>query len=482
MAISDTRFTRPPVTVRYMKTHPSSSPLCLCLIISLGVFSGATDSSQAQETVASQAAEAELAQAPVRQPPLLDRKVEISERELAALVGPRALSRAFRFAAKRASPGVVTVFCYGQGGDKPETDQSESSKPDIPGPPLPDAPLPEDESEQDPPGEDEDSTDPPDPNEAPDSEEESPEDAVPPNDELGPKPPIQSPDDPSARLTGLGSGVIVDPTGLVLTNQHVVRGASKVVVQMPDETEYSAVKIEGDSDSDIAILRIESSMPLPSVEVGNSDQLDIGDWVLAIGSPFKLDATVSAGIISAKNRKLSRIRRGTLLQTDAAINPGNSGGPMIDLDGRVVGINTAIATRNGGNQGIGFAVPINQAIWVARELDQHGKVRRAAMGIRLAELNPNVARKFDLKPYAGVMAYQVVAESAADKAGMKNFDVITEFAGSRIRKTTELQEIVERLPIGSTQTVRILRDGKELSLDILLAPLEDVTAEVKATE
>jgi len=200
--------------------------------------------------------------------------------------------------------------------------------------------------------------------------------------------------------------------------------------------------------------------------------------VLAIGSPFKLDATVSAGIISAKDRKLKRVKRGQMLQTDAAINPGNSGGPLIDLDGKVVAINTAIASRNGGNQGIGFAIPINQAIWLARELDQHGKVRRAAMGIRLAELNPKVAEKFDLEPGLGVLAYQVIADSAAEKAGIRNYDVIMEFAGQRTRKMVDLQEVVERTPIGSTQTVKIFRDGKELEVQIVLAPLEDVTAEI----
>ncbi len=406
-----------------------------------------------------------------------ERTIRITESELARLIGPRALSRAFRVAARRAGPGVVTVLSYGQ-GSSPSSGKRDSNDPldDIPMPQIPGMPKP-DESEDDEanPGEDDRDENG---NEESDDEESDDDGPIVPDENLGPAPPTQSPDDPDAVLTGLGSGVIVDPTGLIITNQHVVRGASKVVVQMSDETEYSAVKIEGDTDSDIAILRIESSEPLPAVEVGNSDLLDIGDWVLAIGSPFKLDATVSAGIISAKDRKLKRVKRGQMLQTDAAINPGNSGGPLIDLDGKVVAINTAIASRNGGNQGIGFAIPINQAIWLARELDQHGKVRRAAMGIRLAELNPKVAEKFDLEPGLGVLAYQVIADSAAEKAGIRNYDVIMEFAGQRTRKMVDLQEVVERTPIGSTQTVKIFRDGKELEVQIVLAPLEDVTAEI----
>lgn len=397
--------------------------------------------------------------------PLLDRKVEITERELAELVGPRALSRAFRYAAKRASPGVVTVLCYGQGqpSKKPEPEsEQDSNSPEIPGPPLPKLE----------PGMDPDAVVPNDEEAADEDSEPSESEADP---EVGPAPPASDPDDPSLVLSGLGSGVIVDPTGLVLTNQHVVRGAKRVVVQMPDETEYVAVKVEGDPDSDVAILRIESSMPLPSVEVGNSDKLDIGDWVLAIGSPFRLDATVSAGIISALDRKLNRIQRGRMLQTDAAINPGNSGGPMIDLDGKVVGINTAIASRNGGNQGIGFAIPINSVVWIARELDQHGKVRRAAMGIRLAELKPKLAKRLGYEAFSGVLVGDVISDSAAERADIERGDVILKFAGVTTRRAAELQEVVERMPIGSTQKVLVKREGEEIELEIELAPLDDVT-------
>jgi serine protease Do len=327
----------------------------------------------------------------------------------------RALSTAFRLAARKATPSVVTVYTYGQDANLPT-----------------DAPNP------------------------------------------GPREgdPAQSPEN---RLTGLGSGVIVSDSGMVITNNHVITGAKRVVIHLPDDTQYEANRVVGDPDSDIAMLQVESDEPLPGAEIGDSDALEIGDWVLAIGSPFRLEATVSAGIISAKHRQLERIRRGRLLQTDAAINPGNSGGPLIDLDGKVIAISTAIATRNGGYQGIGFAIPINQAKWVADELAKHGRVRRSAMGTTLADLKPSIAKKFNLPPNSGVLVYQIIEDSAADRAGFQQLDVIIEFAGKQVRSSNSLQEVIEREPIGSLQEVKVLRGGKEVMLKVELAPLDDPT-------
>ena len=342
--------------------------------------------------------------------------------------GPRALSRAFRIASQKATPSVVTVFSYGQNNS-----------------PLEDTPSDEDEP--------------------------------------GPTPSPQSDDSGSMmQLTGLGSGVIVSPDGLVITNNHVIAGAKRVVVQLSDETEIEASEVHGDADSDIATLRIQRDEPFAASEMGDSDSLEIGDWVLAIGSPFKLEATVSAGIISAKNRTLQRIRRGRLLQTDAAINPGNSGGPLIDLDGRIIAINTAIATRNGSYQGIGFAIPINQVKWVAEELSEHGKVRRAMIGVVMAELTPKHAKLFNHPVGFGVLAYQVIAGSAADDAGIKPLDVILEFAGERVRKPASLQEIVERKPVGSTQPVKVFRAGEEIMVDVRLTPLDEPVSTIQPTE
>lgn len=348
-------------------------------------------------------------------------------------VGPRALSRAFRLAARRAMPSVVTVYTYGQNSTAPASDDEATDE---------ESPA-------------------------------EPEDQLG-DEEIGPKPPAKTDDE--LKLTGLGSGAIISSDGLVITNNHVVRNAKRVKIQMPDETEFVAVVVHGDPASDVAILRIESDEPLPALELGDSSQLEIGDWVLAIGSPFKLEATVSAGIISAKNRKLEQIKRGRLLQTDAAINPGNSGGPLIDLDGRMVGISTAIATRSGGYQGIGFVIPVNQAKWIAEELDKFGKVRRAAIGVTLAELNARIAKMYKLPVGLGLLAYQVIADSAAEKAGIKNGDVITKFAGERVRNKLTLQQIVERTPVGSTQSITISRDGKTIELEITLATTEDPTS------
>ncbi len=202
--------------------------------------------------------------------------------------------------------------------------------------------------------------------------------------------------------------MIISPEGQVITNHHVVAGAKKVMVQLQDQTELEAFDIHGDPASDIATFRIKSPESIPAARIGDADQLEIGDWVLAIGSPFKLEATVSAGIISAKKREIKGISRGRLLQTDAAINPGNSGGPLINLDGEVVAISTAIATRNGGYQGIGFAIPINQAMWIVDELVNHGRVRRASIGIKAAELNKRIAGKLNLPQGAGIAVYELI--------------------------------------------------------------------------
>lgn len=356
------------------------------------------------------------------------------EPSAAVQAGPKALSLAFRLAAAKATESVVTVFAYGQ--DAPVPNRADDNPADELG------------DQTNPPGDDGTAPAPP-----------------PRNDSSGQSVPV----------SGLGSGVILSADGLIITNNHVVAGAKRVVVQLFDQTELEVSKVSGDADSDIAVLRVDPPEPLKAATIGDSESLEIGDWVLAIGSPFKLEATVSAGIISAKNRSIYRIRRGRLLQTDAAINPGNSGGALIDLSGDVVGINTAIATRSGSYQGIGFAIPMSQASWIADDLANYGKVRRAAMGIRLADLNKPVATKLNLPIGMGVLVYQVIDKSAASVAGIEPLDVIIEFAGERVRQASDLQEIVERKPIGSVQKVKIARGEQELELEVRLAPSEDPT-------
>lgn len=340
--------------------------------------------------------------------------------------GPRALSKAFQNAAKLATASVVTVIAYGQNSPDDATGTGGSGE---------DEPL-DFESPQE-------------------NQDLSELDEIPHTKEMLP-------------ATGLGSGVILTAEGLIISNNHVIRDARRVIVRLHDGLEITATKVLGDPASDIAIIQIETDEVLVPAKLGNSKDLQIGEWVLAIGSPFRLDATVSAGIISAIGRRLDAIRRGRLLQTDAAINPGNSGGPLINLDGEVVGISTAIATRSGGYQGIGFAVPINQANWIARELEEFGEVRRASIGVSLAMLNPRIARQLELPMKNGILIVAVTKNRAAAKAGVQPYDVIQEFNGQAILKPRDLQEAIEREPIGSQQKLKVFRKGEQLELTVTL--------------
>jgi serine protease Do len=270
----------------------------------------------------------------------------------------------------------------------------------------------------------------------------------------------------------VGSGVVIDSAGIVLTNNHVVENAEKVLIRLADGSEAVATEILADPKSDLAIVKIKADSPLPAASLGDSAGMSIGDWVIAIGSPFELEATVSAGIISAKGRSISRIERSRLLQTDAAINPGNSGGPLVSLEGKVVGINTAIATLTGGYQGVGFAIPVNQAKWISQELLEHGKVRRAYLGIRIAELNAEAAAKLELRARSGVLVVNVLSGSPADTAEMEANDVIVDFAGIAVRAPGDLQSAVEQKPIGSDQSVTVVRSGEEVVLQVKVTALE----------
>lgn len=273
--------------------------------------------------------------------------------------------------------------------------------------------------------------------------------------------------DPSI-YDSVGSGVIVDASGLIFTNNHVVAEAKRVLVRLYDGREIVAEDIRKDRDSDLATLRIKSEDPFPFTPLGNSDELGVGDWVLAIGSPFSLDSTVSAGIISGKGRMLEGMIRGQLIQTDASINPGNSGGPLVNLAGEVVGINTAIATRNGGFQGVGFAIPSNRVRWVTSELVSNGSVRRALLGVRTDRIPQNVAASLKLPPRGGAYVIQVTPNRPAAKAGIKVGDIIVQIGSYAIRTNTELGEIVEQLPVGEPTEVSVLREKEKVVLPIKL--------------
>lgn len=270
---------------------------------------------------------------------------------------------------------------------------------------------------------------------------------------------------------GVGSGVIIDPSGIVLTNNHVVEGADTVTIYLHDGREFKASDIKTDPQSDLAVLRIHADKDLPSAHLGDSEQAEIGDWVIAIGSPFNLEATVSAGIISGKGRELGSIRRSQFLQTDAAINPGNSGGPLVNLTGEVVGINTAIASNSGGYQGIGFAIPINHAKWVTEQLVHTGSVKRGYLGVAIGELTNDLAEKFGVAKGEGVLVNEVLPNTPAAAAKMQEGDVIVKFAGKAVHNPREVQSLVERSPLDSTQSVELVRDGSHKTISITVKPL-----------
>jgi serine protease Do len=269
------------------------------------------------------------------------------------------------------------------------------------------------------------------------------------------------------RREGMGSGVIVDPSGIVLTNNHVVEGADEVVVRLADGREFKGTDIKTDPHSDLAVVRISGAGSLPAAALGNSDGLRIGDWVIAIGNPFGFEQTVSSGIISGTGRELSESgSRTRFLQTDAAINPGNSGGPLINLKGEVIGINTAIASSNGSFNGLGFAIPVNTAKWVTQQLTNGGAVQRAYLGVGLEPMSSELAVKLGARHGEGVLVAQVFPKTPAAEAGFEEGDIITKFAGQKVKERGELQSIVERTALNTAQEVEVLRDGKTVTLHV----------------
>ena len=266
---------------------------------------------------------------------------------------------------------------------------------------------------------------------------------------------------------GAGSGFVIDASGVVVTNAHVVAGADEVVVRLADGSEIQADKWMGDSVTDVAIILLKPVKPLTAVSFGDSDAMQIGDWVLALGNPFDLGTTVTAGIISATDRKGLDINgREHFLQTDAAINPGNSGGALVNMNGEVIGINTAISTRSGGYDGVGFAIPSNQARQIVEKLRKDGTVNRAFLGVALDDLKPRVKKALGIT--AGVAVMEVMPNTPASKAGVEPGDIIIQFAGKPVKDRPSLQEFVEQLEPAKSYPAEILRDGKTIQLDITL--------------
>ena len=267
---------------------------------------------------------------------------------------------------------------------------------------------------------------------------------------------------------GFGSGVIVDPKGVILTNFHVVDGASQVTVQLSDGRKLISKDVKADPKTDLALVRIDAPAALPFLELGDSDKLEIGDRVLAIGAPFGLTGTVTHGIISAKGRSLHLNMYEDFLQTDAAINPGNSGGPLIGLDGKVVGINAAIKSRSGGWQGVGLAISSSIAKNIMPQLLKEGVVRRGYVGVQIKDVTePELAERLGLKAgESGVLVTRVFDDTPGARAGLQEGDVITALDGKPVHNGHDLQTVIARKPIGQSIEVRLLRDGQPKTVSV----------------
>ncbi len=275
------------------------------------------------------------------------------------------------------------------------------------------------------------------------------------------------------RISSLGSGFIIDPSGIVVTNNHVIADADEVNVILNDGTRLKAEIIGHDPKTDIALLRVKPEKPLKAVQFGDSDKLRLGEWVVAIGNPFSLGGTVTAGIVSARNRDINSGPYDNYIQTDAAINRGNSGGPLFNLNGEVVGVNTAIISPSGGSIGIGFAVPSKTAVAVIDQLRQFGETRRGWLGVRIQQVTDEIADSLNIKPAKGALVAGVEDKGPAKPAGIEPGDVIVKFDGKEVKEMKDLPRIVADTPVGKDVEVVVIRKGKEETKTVKLGRLED---------
>jgi len=272
----------------------------------------------------------------------------------------------------------------------------------------------------------------------------------------------------------VGSGFIVSSDGVVLTNAHVVADADEVTVKLTDQREFKAKVLGSDRTTDVAVLKIDAKN-LPVVRIGNADATRVGEWVVAIGAPYGLDNTVTAGIVSAKSRALPGDAAVPFIQTDAAVNPGNSGGPLFNLRGEVIGINSQIFSRTGGFQGVAFAIPIDVAMNVRDQLQQHGKVQHGRLGVSIQEVSPSLAENFGMKAPEGALIGSVEKNGAAAKAGLEPGDVILKFDGKAITRSSDLPPIVAQVKPGSTVTLDVWHDGRAKEVKATIGELKDPT-------
>ncbi|OGP14541.1 MAG: hypothetical protein A2053_04720, partial [Deltaproteobacteria bacterium GWA2_50_8] len=279
----------------------------------------------------------------------------------------------------------------------------------------------------------------------------------------------------------LGSGFIINNNGHILTNHHVVADSDEIIVRLSNKQELTAKVIGSDSKTDLAVIKVKSDTKLPVAILGNSDELQVGDWVLAVGNPFGLDHTVTAGIVSAKGRVIGAGPYDNFIQTDASINPGNSGGPLFNLKGEVIGVNTAILSNG---QGIGFAIPINLAKDLIPQLISKGGVTRGWLGVGIQEVTPDLAKSFHLTEPTGALISNVFPESPAAQGGLVAGDIVVEYAGQPVKNAHELPSYVARTKPGTSVKMKVLRDGKEKHLNIVISKMkkEDVAQTMPSEE
>ena len=283
---------------------------------------------------------------------------------------------------------------------------------------------------------------------------------------------FDKPGNKKRRAQSLGSGFIIDKTGYVITNNHVIDNAEKIMVILYDDTSFEATVVGKDPKTDVALLKIDpKKTKLKAVKFGDSNKLRVGDWVMAIGNPFGFGGTVTAGIVSARGRNLSG-SYDDYIQTDASINRGNSGGPLFDMMGNVVGINTAIFSQSGGSVGIGFAVSSNLAKQVTDQLKQYGRTKRGWLGVLIQEVSDEIAESLDMQSAKGALVSSATAGGPAEKAGVKTGDVIIKFNDTEIKNMKQLPKVVAGTPVGKSVPLVILRNGKELTLNVTLGELE----------
>lgn len=274
------------------------------------------------------------------------------------------------------------------------------------------------------------------------------------------------------KATSLGSGFVIDPSGIIVTNNHVIADADEIFVRFQDETSLPAELIGRDEKTDVAVLRVKPDKPLPALPIGDSAKARVGDWVIAIGNPFGLGGSVTAGIISARQRDINSGPYDAFIQTDAAINKGNSGGPLINLDGEVIGINTAIYSPSGGSVGIGFAVPTSIAKNVIDQLQEFGETRRGWLGVHIQNVTDEIAQSLDLDEAKGALVANVTEGGPAEEGGIRAGDIILEFDGKPVEKMRNLPRLVAETPVGKKTDVLVWRKGKEQTLTVSLGRLE----------